>query len=237
MQLFFCIENYYKLYRFLFYFTYFVVGYAQNGLQNGGTVLTPQFLAIGENTFIALQTLLPVGDDVDTDGNIQIQTLDAYGRVDKSYQWIDWGDPTGWCDEDWNLVEGVEFTPGQGLWVLGTSEGASIQVSGQVGINDLAVQLQNGGTVTGNPFPVSVNLQDILLSGDDVDTDGNIQIQTLDAYGRVDKSYQWIDWGDPTGWCDEDWNLVEGVEFTPGQGLWVLGTSEGANLTFPAPEL
>ena len=83
-------------------------------------------MAIGENTFIALQTLLPVGDDVDTDGNIQIQTLDAYGRVDKSYQWIDWGDPTGWCDEDWNLVEGVEFTPGQGLWVLGTSEGANL---------------------------------------------------------------------------------------------------------------
>ena len=184
-----------------------------------------------------MQSLKPVGDDVDTDGGIVLQTLDAAGRSGTSYQWIDWGEPTGWCDDEWNLIEGVTFAPGQGLWTLGTSDGASIQSAGQVSAADILVQLQNGGTVTGNPFPISVALQDIVPVGADVDTDGGIVIQLLDAAGRSGTSYQWIDWGEPTGWCDDEWNLVEDVTFDPGQGLWVLGTSDGASLQFPAPKL
>ena len=56
-----------------------IVGYASSTLKTGGTMLTPQFLNIGENTDIPLQSIVAVGDDASD--NVQIQTLDAYGRT------------------------------------------------------------------------------------------------------------------------------------------------------------
>ena len=200
-------------------------------------MLTPQFVPVDGTSEIAIEDLTPVGDEVDTDGGITIQTLTAGGRTEAMYQWIDWGEPTGWCDDEWNLVEGVTFTPGQGLWVTGTGTGAGIQYAGKVGTSDITVQLRAGATATGNPFPTTINLQDIIPEGDEVDTDGGITIQTLTAGGRTEAMYQWIDWGEPTGWCDDEWNLVEGVTFPAGQGLWVTGTKNTEYLRFPAPDL
>lgn len=202
-------------------------------------MLTSQFVAVDDSGSVSLDMLKPAGDDVATDGEINIQLLDAYGRMTAIYQWIDWdGEPTGWCNGDYEVLEGITFKPGQGLWVGGTSEGAAIQSAGKVGSEDAVVRLRAGSTATGNPFPVALNLQDIIVEGKDVATDGEINIQLLDAYGRMTAIYQWIDWdGEPTGWCNGDYEVVENVEFTPGQGLWVGGTSDTQYLRFPAPEL
>ena len=100
----------------------FLVGYAQSGLKNGSTMLTPQFIAVDGSGDVSLESLKPTGEDVATDGEINIQLLDAYGRMTDIYQWIDWdGEPTGWCNGDYEVVESVEFAPGEGLWVGGTS--------------------------------------------------------------------------------------------------------------------
>ena len=96
------------------------MGYAQSGLKAGFTMVAPQFLPINETGKIALEDLVPVGDDVDTDGGIMIETLTAGGRAADIYMYLDWGDPKGWCDDTYTLVEGVTFAPGQGLWVQGT---------------------------------------------------------------------------------------------------------------------
>ena len=206
-------------------------------------MVTPQFVSVGGADTIALDALKPVGSGVDTEGGVNIQVLDAYGVTVNQYLWIDWSaddDIVGWCDGSFNLVKNVTFGPGQGLWVQGTSTDAAVQSVGKVGSSDVTVQLRKGATATGNPFPVAISLQDIVPTGTDVDTEGGVNIQVLDAYGVTVNQYLWIDWSaddDIVGWCDGSFNLVENVTFEPGQGLWVQGTSSDAYLRFPAPQL
>ena len=210
------------------------VGYAQNELKSGYTMATPQFANIGSEA-MPLQSIVPTGDD--TSDNVYIQTLDAYGYTLNSYGWNDWaGDEACWVDDDYNPVEGVSFVAGQGLWVQGLSAEQGIQTAGSVGKNDVSVTLKSGYTAAGNPFPVAIDLQDIVAEGDDLSD--NVYIQTLDAYGYTLTSYAWNDWAaDEPCWVDDDYNPVEGVTIQPGQGLWVQGTSTNQSIVFPAPEL
>ena len=211
-----------------------LVGYAQSGLQMNGTLLTPQFLPItGEG--IALESLIATGDDASD--NVQIQTLDAYGRTVDTYDWNDWAQSEPcWVDSDWEKVEGVTFSPGQGLFVMGSSNLQGIQSSGKVGTNDVVVTLRMNGTLAGNPFPVEIDLQDIIAGG--TEASDNVQIQTLDAYGRTVESYDWNDWAQSEPcWVDADWEKVEGVKIAPGMGLFVMGSNDTQYLRFPAPQL
>ena len=202
---------------------------------------TAQFINIGATTDLAITSILPVGDD--TYNKVEIQTLDRSGRTVDSYVWTDEGgedyDQVGWVDGDNNIVTDVTFSPGQGLWVYGSSSGQGIQTAGQVGSSDVVVKLCVGATGTGNPFPVAVKIADILPEGDD--TYNHVEIQTLDRSGRTVDSYVWTDEGgedyDETGWVDGDNNIVTDVTFAPGQGLWVYGSSATQTLRFPAPEL
>ena len=182
-----------------------------------------------------LQSIVPTGDD--TSDNVYIQTLDAYGYTLNSYGWNDWaGDTACWVDDDYNPVEGVSFIPGQGLWVQGLSADQGIQTAGSVGKNDVSVTLKSGYTAAGNPFPVAIDLQDIVAEGNDLSD--NVYIQTLDAYGYTLTSYAWNDWAaEEPCWVDDDYNPVEGVSIQPGQGLWIQGTSTDQSIVFPAPEL
>jgi hypothetical protein len=220
-----------------------IVGYAQSDLKFGNTLATPQFLNISTDTATPLQSIIPVGDD--TSDNVALQTLDAYGYTAANYLWVNWagdsGDQEAWVDdEEFQIVEGVSFAPGAGLWVTGSSTDQSIQTAGAVGKSDVVVQLRFGNTAVGNPFPVSVDLQDIIPEGDD--TSDNVALQTLDAYGYTVANYLWVNWagdsGDQEAWVDdEEFQIVEGVSFAPGAGLWVTGSSDQQSIRFPAPEL
>ena len=214
------------------------VGYAQNGLQNGATMVSAQFVNVGASEAMPLEALAPTG--ADTEG-VEIQTLTALGYTDKFYTWNTWmyGEPC-WVDGDLNPVENVTFESGAGLWVQGSSTAQGLQSAGKVGKEDVNVQLRNGATATGNPFPVAIDLTDILPNGGDdttVDLEG-VEIQTLTALGYTDKFYTWNTWmySEPC-WVDGDLNPVENVSFEPGQGLWVQGSSSAQYIRFPAPEL
>ena len=209
-----------------------------------------QFLTVGEET-ILLNDIKPVGDGAaDT---VEIQTLDAAGRTDKRYMWIDYAGPdwdqAGWIDNNaemgdyYELVTDVTFPAGAGLWVFG-ADGLSIQSAGQVNTNDVEIELRAGATAIGNPYPMAVALSDILPLGDGVSD--TVEIQTLDAAGRTDKRYMWIDYAgedwDQAGWIDNNaemgdyYKLVTDVTFPAGAGLWVFG-ADGLAIRFPAPEL
>ena len=211
------------------------VGYAQSGLKNGGTMTAAQFVNVGESSYLDLQSISAVGTDVAD--NVVVQTLDFAGRTVDSYGWNDWVDTTPcWVNDSYEKVEGVQLSPGTGLWVQGTAIDQSIQTAGKVGTDDVVVTLRNGGTIAGNPFPVAIDLQDIIATGTDVAD--NVVVQTLDYAGRTLESYGWNDWVDTTPcWVNDSYEKVEGVTINPGEGLWVQGTSEAQYIRFPAPEL
>ena len=204
-------------------------------------MVTAQFLNIGPTTSMPITSFVPVGDD--TYNHVEIQTLDNAGYTVDSYVWTDEGgenwDQTGWVDGDNNIVTDVSFAPGQGLWVFGSASTQGLQAAGLVGKSDVVVSLRAGASGVGNPFPVSINISDILPEGED--TYNHVEIQTLDNAGYTVDSYVWTDEGgenwDQTGWVDGDNNIVTDVSFAPGQGLWVYGSSSAQKLRFPAPEL
>ena len=106
-----------------------IVGYAQSGLQEGATMVAPQFLNIGTDEATPLQSIVPTGDLLSE--NVVIQTLTPYCYTASAYMWIDYagddGDQAAWVDPDtYEIVEGVSFEPGQGLWVQGSSASQSI---------------------------------------------------------------------------------------------------------------
>ena len=88
-----------------------------------------QFVNIGSDAEMPLQSIIPTGDD--TSDNVTLQTLDAYGNSVDMYTWINWagdnGDEEGWVDDSYTIVEGVSFAPGQGLWVSGSASTQGLQ--------------------------------------------------------------------------------------------------------------
>ena len=198
-------------------------------------MVTGQFLPVSSSETIELQSISATGDEASD--NVCIETLDAYGRMAESYSWNDWAyESACWVDDSYEVVEGVSFAPGTGLWVQGANAEQGIQTAGKVGTSDITVVLRAGFTAVGNPYPVSVNLQDIIASGDD--SSDNVCIETLDAYGRMVESYSWNDWAYETPcWVDDSYEKVEGVTFASGDGLWVQGSSNAQTIRFPAPEL
>ena len=223
-----------------------IVGYSQSTLNKGMTLVTPQFLAIGSVEGLDVQTLKPTGEDVDGDGAVNIQLLDAFGRtVDGSKCfWVDWSaddDIVGWTKDMSDLATDVVVAPGQALWMAAPDTTTSIQSAGKVGLADVVVSLRQGMTAVGNPFPVAIDLQDIIPTGD-VDTEGGVNIQSLDAFGRTvaGSKYFWVDWSaddDIVGWTQDMSDLVDGVKVQPGQGLWVSSPNGSTSIRFPAPEL
>lgn len=104
------------------------MGYAQNELQTGFTLVSAQFASVGSDSALLLSSFVATGEG--TSDSVVLQTLDFAGRGVDSYTWIDWagdlGDQEAWVDGDFNIVENVSFAPGQGLWVQGNA-GQSIQ--------------------------------------------------------------------------------------------------------------
>jgi hypothetical protein len=221
-----------------------VVGYAGTSLQNGATIVTPQFSDVGASTF-DLTKFQPVGSECYN--NVSISVLDEYGAPLKIYSWTDaggadWDTADVWVDTDDNsIVTSIPLLPGQAVFVQGSSSDQLLQSAGQVREEDVTLQLQNGCTLGGNPFPVKFGLADILPTG--TECYNNISISVLDEYGAPLKIYSWTDAGGPEWdtadvWVDTDDNsIVTSVDVNAGSGLFIQGSNSEQYLTFPAPEL
>ena len=194
-----------------------------------------QFVNVGDATEMDIQQLAAVGDDAAD--NVVIQTLDFAGRTVDSYIWNDWVDTTPcWVNDSFEKVEGITIAPGAAVWVQGTTTSQGLQSAGKVGTSDVVVTLKNGGTLAGNPFPIAIDIQEVVAQG--TDAPDNVVIQTLDYAGRTVDSYIWNDWVDTTPcWVNDSFEKVEGVTIASGEGLWVQGTTTDQTIRFPAPEL
>lgn len=210
------------------------VGYGQNALRLGYSLVTAQFAGVG-GASLSLDGLTAVGDD--TSDNVSLSTVDEYGTAVDTYTWNNWAaaDPC-WVDDSYEPVEGVTVTPGMAFWVGGSSSSQSVQSAGEVGLSDVVVNLRLGYTLVGNPFPVSIALQDIVAGGDDAAD--NVSLSTIDEYGTAIDTYTWNDWAaaEPC-WVDDSYEPVTGVTFAPGEGLWTGASSDSQYVRLPAPEL
>ncbi len=205
-----------------------------------------QFMPI-TGSAINIQDLKPTGLSSDEmSDNVFIQLLDDVGHATTTYFWINYAeDENGnsveaWVDAD-DTIANVTFAPGQGLWIQAI-DGISLQSSGKVCTSDVSVTLRNNFTAVANPYPTSVQIQEILPTGLlSNQLSDNVFIQLLDDVGHATTTYFWIDYaenesGDTVeAWVDAD-DAIADVNFAPGQGLWVQAI-DGASLRFPAPEL
>ena len=201
------------------------------------------FLPVSGGTAVGIQDIVPKGDNIDN-GDVVIQTLDAYGYTQDNYVYYgedcyDDGYPAGWYTDEGELASAT-FAQGQGLWTYAIDSETSVMFSGAVPKSDVSVTLRLGAMGTLNMMPVNVAIQDILPEGDDTDN-GDVVIQVLDAFGYTSENYVYYgedcyDDGYPAGWYTDDGELASRT-FTPGEGLWVYAIGSNTSIRIPAPEL
>jgi hypothetical protein len=103
------------------------VGYGQNGLRFGYSLVTAQFSGVG-GTNLSLDSLSASGTDASD--NVTLATVDEYGTPIDVYAWNDWLDADNpcWVDGSFTPVENVSFAPGVGLWTSGSNNSQFIRL-------------------------------------------------------------------------------------------------------------
>lgn len=230
-----------------------IVGYTKSDTVNGFTIVTPQFQNIADENF----SLLSFNPGEEMYGKISVNQIDQFGTSIHTYTWTasargedgQWNQK-GWADDEGNLItdpETVKFIPGESVIISGDEGG--LTAAGQVRKEDVTIQLRNGFTLTGNPFPVAIAVQDILPSSTAgiADTYGQVSLNLIDNFGTSIHTYTWTSsargedgqWN-RKGWADDDGLLIDddnNIKLQPGEGVQVSGSSPNHYLTFPAPEL
>ena len=223
-----------------------VVGYASNNLRWGSIGLVPQFagVASADGSF-DLQTITCSANSSDS---VSFSVLNDTGLNGDSYLWIDYYEnpETGelescWVNDEFEKVTDYTLKPGEALWVQADSTDQLFQSAGRVNTSDVSVQLRFGSTLTGNPFPVTLDLQDITCSENSSDS---VSFSILNDTGLNGDSYLWIDYYEnpETGvtescWVNDEFEKVKDFKVTPGMGLWVQADHSDQYITFPGVEL
>ena len=216
-----------------------VVGYQNNDLQFGTTLVAPAFVDVGTEDQVDLTKIIPGGDSFGS-GAITISRLDYAGVNIEDYVYMipRRGTP-GWYNGSTPVAEGeVVFAAGEGIAVSGTSDGLQITTSGEVSTADRTITLQFGTTLCGNHTAVPLDLTTIVPGGDNF-ASGAITISRLDYAGVNIEDYVYMvpRRGTP-GWYNGSTPVAEGeVVFAPGEGFAASGTSDGLNITIPSPTL
>ena len=208
------------------------VGYSQPTFRQGSTLFTPMFESVG-TSYIDIQSIKPVGDNVDGDGAISLQTLSASGGMGDIYlTWFDDGTDSGWYDSN-DDTPSTLISRGQAFWIAFPDATTKLNIAGEVYATAFDQPLVQGSTAVGNPYPVAINVQTIIPVGDDVDGDGAISLQTLSASGGMGEVYlTWFDDGTDSGWYDAS-DDTPATMIQPGEGLWVASPNATTSLRFP----
>ncbi len=217
-------------------------------MRSGSIGLVPQFVGVASaDGSFDLQTITCNDDASDS---VSFSILNNIGIGGDSYYWVNWYDPdedgenfeSCWVDAEGIKVEGFTLQPGEALWVAGERSTQIFRSTGKVNTSDVTVQLRSGSTLTGNPFPVALDLQDIYCNDDSSDS---VSFSILNNIGIGGDSYYWVNWYDPdedgenfeSCWVDSEGIKVEGFTINPGDGLWVAGEYDTQYITFPSAEL
>ena len=159
---------------------------------------------------------------------------------------LDYG---GWGDEDFFPVSKT-FAPGEGFWFGANRDGVGITTAGAIErtSNEYVgrlVEKKNYQVMVINAFPITLNIQNIVLDGDLAN--GGSWIKWWDPTTRTYSAEALYvnplcDPNDPTGeaeldyggWGDEDFFPVTKT-FAPGEGLWFGANRDNVTICFPNP--
>ena len=198
-----------------------------------------------DGTALTIDDIKPTGADCDY--NVHFELLDSFGRTGETTLWApgsDVGeeDVSCWQNEDQDYkITGVKFDQGQAIWIAASSDKQGVQSVGQVSNGEFSAPLCNGGTATGNPFPVQITIDDMVPTGDDCDY--NVHFEFLDSFGRTGETTLWApgsDVGeeDVSCWQNEDQDYkITGVPLNPGEGIWIAASSDKQALLFTSKAL
>ena len=215
-----------------------IVGYTQKTATAGFNWYTPMFTGVGLNT-IDIQDIVLSGDKVGW-GSENIQILDEGGATVTSYFYYDSGmtglDKTCWVDDDFAAVS-FAIAAGDGVLIDtgDDGEGVACTAAGEVPTADVTFTTVAGFNFTGNPFPATIDIQDITITDDAGAVGwGSENIQILDAGGATTTSFFYYDPGmtglDTICWVDDDFAAVS-YAFAAGDGFLIDTGDDGAGYT------
>ena len=237
------------------------VGYNDIDLNKGSTLLTADFLGVGESDKIMLSTLTAKGYTGNSVDICYIQELNSDGTVAAKYNWRDktsgFGTKyqPGWYYEGGTdpigggVIADVELTSGKGLWVVVNATDYKLNISGQVRTALKSITLAKGSTPTGNIFPVAIKLSTLKVSGYTGNSIDICYIQKLNADGTVAAKYNWRDkqsgfgtkytpgWYYDGGTDPIGGGVIDDITVGPSEGLWVVANATDYVLEFPALSL
>ena len=175
-----------------------------------------------------------------TDWADNIQVLDEGGATVAAYFYVSAAQSgfaaDGWLAEDFSGLADITFAAGQSI-LIDTADTAVLTFAGQVSTEDTVIETVPGFNFVGNNTPVSVDIQDITISGA---TDWADNIQILDEGGATVSAYFYVSAAQSgfaaDGWLAEDFSGLADVDLEPGQGI-LIDTSDVAEVTIPGVDL
>ena len=214
-----------------------VVGYASANVASYFNFYTPQFFDVGFNTTSIQNINLFDGGTGVVGAGDSMQIVDPLGGPLAAYMY--WnrayfgGTGLYWSDETMADAD-VSFDQGDGFTIdNANSLEFAVRTSGDVPTNSMSFAAAAFFNWTGNPFPVSISIQDVKLTDGGTGVVGaGDSMQIVDPLGGPLAAYMYWNraYFGGTGfyWSDETMADAE-VTFAPGQGF----TIDNANgLTF-----
>ena len=218
------------------------VGYTQKDSCANYSLAIPMFRNVGAEG-LALQDIVPVGENVTGSGDITLQTFTDMAAGDEIFMWLTDAEmglgADGWYTEDYSLAEKT-FKSGEGFMLGATSGAIQLNFAGEVNLDEVVVDCRANYSLLGNLRPVPMNIQSIVPSGENVTGSGDITLQTFTDMAAGDEIFMWLTDAEmglgEDGWYTEDYSLAEKT-FVPGEGFMLGATSGAITLTFAKVEL
>ena len=186
-----------------------------------------------------LQQILPVAPKGEDAGNwmFYVSLMTTGGSTGDTFVYMtqngDGVAKDGWYDADGNetYIKGVQFARGEGFFFssdFDEGSGAGFITSGAVDNTAFASSAVRGFNAKCNPYPVEIDLQDIMPVPPEGEDAGNwmfyISLVTTGASTGDTFVYmtQDSDGVAKDGWYDSDGNetYIEGIKFKPGEGFF-----------------
>lgn len=220
------------------------VGYQGIDVPAGSSMRTVTFKPVGTAEF-KLNDIVVTGADMTGDGDVYAQKINADGTwCDDMYFYTteDGAGLTGWfldAGASEPVSDAVTLKTGEAITITSDNSDLTFTVSGEVIKGVVTVNVPLGASMIGNPTPVAVALNSVVVTGADMTGDGDVYAQKINADGTwVDEMYFYTteDGAGLTGWfldAGASEPVNDSVMLQPGEAVSV--TSDNSDLVFSFP--